>query len=121
MLGPLGSGWGACPAGYPLEGVGEGGQDKGTNLTSCLGRRGRPRGGDGGAGAGGMAGGSWRADESHPEALKGWRYSGSFHLRLRGSHWTQRCLHPELLGWAHTALHSPPHGSSDTQLVTSEH
>lgn len=32
VLGPLGSGWGACPVGYPLEGAGKDGQEDGTNL-----------------------------------------------------------------------------------------
>lgn len=89
-------------------------------LTSCWGRRCRPQGGGVGAGAGGTAGGSGRADESYPGALKGWHYPGSFHLRLQEVHWTHYCLHLELPCWAHMTRCSPPRGSSDTLLVRSE-
>lgn len=89
-------------------------------LTSCWGRRCRPRGGGGGAGADGKAGGSWMVAVNRPGALWGWRYPGSFHRRHQGEHQTRCCLHLGLPCWAHTTRRSPPHGSSDTQLVRSE-
>lgn len=83
-------------------------------LTSYWGRQILPQDDDVGAGAGGMAGESWRVDESHPGALKEWRYPGCFHLRLHC------CLQLELPRWAHTTRRSPPRDSSDTLLVRSD-
>lgn len=62
------------------------GQTDVSYLTSYWSHPSRPRGGDVGVGAGGRVAGSWTADESHPGVPKGWSYSGSFHLHLRGLH-----------------------------------
>lgn len=83
-------------------------------LTSYWGLQILPPDDDVGVGAGGMAGESWRVDESHPEALKEWRYPGCFHLRLRCR------LLLELPCWAHTTRRSPPRDSSDTLSVRSD-